>query len=107
MTARKLPPLLVGEVYKSPPLHSMDFTAPDIEREMQGEATSLLRLKFVNETGVDVPVRAFQLQMLMGSLMRAFPQQALAQLRFCDDDGKADGKSDGKDDPGSVRRKSR
>jgi len=83
-------------------LSNVDFTAPDIERELQGEATSLLRLTFANETGIEVPVRAFQLQMLMGSLMRIFPQQALAQLRFCDDDDRADGKND----PGRARRKS-
>ena len=82
MTGRKLPPLLAGAEYECPPLNSLDFTAPDIARELRGEATSLLRLGFTNEVGLRIPIRAFQLQMLMCSLIRTFPQQALLNLRL-------------------------
>ncbi len=82
MTGRKLPPLLAGADYECPPLNSLDFTAPDIARELRGEATSLLRLGFTNEVGLRIPIRAFQLQMLMCSLIRTFPQQALLNLRL-------------------------
>ncbi|MFN4140856.1 hypothetical protein [Aestuariivirga sp.] len=86
MTARKLPPLLVGVSYRSPLLTAADFSGPDLARELAGEVTAVLRLRFANGTELEVPARAFQLQMLMGSLMRSFPQQALAQLRHCPDD---------------------
>ena len=90
MTGRRLQPLAVGEVYGCPLLCNVEFTSPDLERELQGEATALLRLTFANDTAIEAPVRAYQLQMLMGNLMRAFPQQALVQLRFQGDDGAPD-----------------
>ena len=98
MTARKLPPLLVGVSYRAPPLSAADFQKPDLERELIGEATALLILRFANGIEVEVPARAHQLHMLMGNLMRSFPQQALAQLRYCRDDdaggpGQAQGES--------------
>ncbi len=86
MTGRNLPPLLAGASYRCPLLGNVEFTPPDIARELRGEATALLRLQFANGTGLEVPLRAFQLQMLMGSLMAAFPQQALAQIRLGGDD---------------------
>ena len=86
MTGRNLPPLLAGASYRCPVLGSVEFTPPDIARELRGEATAQLRLQFANGTALEVPLRAFQLQMLMGSLMKAFPQQALVQLRFCGDE---------------------
>lgn len=85
MTGRKLPPLVVGADYECPPLNSLGFTAPDIARELRGEATSVLQLGFTNEVGLRIPVRAFQLQMLMCSLIRIFPQQALMNLRLHED----------------------
>ena len=83
MSGRNLPPLLAGASYRCPPLGNIEFTAPDIARELKGEATATLRLQLANGTELAVPMRAFQLQMLMGSLMKAFPQQALVQLRLC------------------------
>lgn len=86
MTGRNLPPLLEGASYRCPVLGSVAFTPPDIARELRGEATAQLRLQCANGTALEVPLRAFQLQMLMGSLMKAFPQQALVQLRVCGDE---------------------
>lgn len=83
MTGRKLPPLLAGGCYTCPALVDVEFSQPDLERELAGETTAMLRLKLSNEVGFEIPLRAFQLQMLMSSLMRAFPQQALANLRLC------------------------
>ena len=93
MTGRKLPPLLAGACYTGPQLGDVDFTAPDLARELKGEATAELRLMLANEVSLAFPMRAFQLQMLMSSLMRTFPQQALANLRFCEEqeDGNRDG----------------
>lgn len=82
MTGRNLPPLLAGATYMCPLLGNVEFTPPDISRELQGEATVLLRLSLASGVVLEVPMRAFQLQMLMGSLMKTFPQQALTQLRF-------------------------
>ena len=79
MTGRKLPPLLVGRCYTCPPLGNVDVTPPDLDREIKGETTGVLRLTTANGVSLAFPVRAFQLQMLMASLMRAFPQQARAQ----------------------------
>lgn len=85
MTARKLPPLLAGGCYICPPLSNVDFIPPDLEREIKGETTSILRVTLSNEVKLEIPIRAFQLQMLMSSLMRAFPQQAMANLRLCEE----------------------
>ena len=82
MTGRNLPPLMAGASYQTPSASGLDFTMPDIARELRGEATALLKLNLANGTGLEVPVRAFQLQMLMSSLMRASPQQALTNLRL-------------------------
>lgn len=93
MTGRKLPPLLAGACYTGPQLGDVDFTPPELERELKGEATAVLRLTLANEVSLAFPLRAFQLQMLMSGLMRAFPQQALANIRFCaeQEDGNLDG----------------
>ena len=90
MTGRKLPPLLAGGWYTCPPLTDLDFTPPDLDRELTGEATSLLRLTLSNEVNLEVPLRMFQLQMLICSLMRAFPQQALANLMLCGEQEETD-----------------
>ena len=90
MPGRKLPPLLVGGCYMCPPLSSIDFTPPDLEREVRGETTAMFRIRLSNEVNLEIPVRAFQLQMLMSSLMRAFPQQALANLRLCQEEETAE-----------------
>jgi hypothetical protein len=91
MPVRKLPPLLVGGSYTCPPLSNVDFTPPDLARELKGETTASLRVRLSNEVALEMPVRAFQLQMLMASLMRAFPQQALANLRFSEEEEGAEG----------------
>lgn len=93
MTVRKLPPLLAGARYGCPPLASLAFTPPDLARELRGETTSVLRLELSNEVGLEVPLRAYQLQMLMSSLMRTFPQQAMANLRLCEAEERAQGGS--------------
>lgn len=85
MTGRKLPPLLVGGCYTCPPLVDIGFSQPDLELELKGEATAMLRLKLSTEVSLEIPLRAFQLQMLMSALMRTFPQQALANLRLCEE----------------------
>jgi hypothetical protein len=82
MTGRNLPPLLVGRCYTGPPLGNVDVTPPDLDREIKGETTGELRLTTANGVSLAFPVRAFQLQMLMASLMRAFPQQARLNLRL-------------------------
>jgi hypothetical protein len=85
MTGQKLPPLLVGRCYTCPPLGNVDVTPPDLNREIKGETTGVLRLTMANGVSFAFPVRAFQLQMLMASLMRAFPQQARVNLRLCEE----------------------
>jgi hypothetical protein len=100
MTGRKLPPLLVGGCYEGPPLCDIDFTPPDLEREIRGEATAVLRLSLTNDVRLSFPLRAFQLQMLMCSLMRMFPQQALANLRIPEEEGEDQGSGSG---PGRSR----
>ncbi len=82
MPARKLPPLLAGGSYSCPPLAAIEFTPPDLERELKGETTAMLRVKLANEVGLEIPLRAYQLQMLMSALMRTFPNQAVANLRL-------------------------
>jgi hypothetical protein len=94
MTGRKLPPLLVGRCYTCPPLGNADVTPPELDREVNGETTGVLRLTTTNGVSLAFPVRAFQLQMLMGSLMRAFPQQARLNLRLCEEPSGSDDASD-------------
>jgi hypothetical protein len=94
MTGRKLPPLLVGRCYTCPPLGNVDVTPPDLDREINGETTGVLRLTTTNGVSLAFPVRAFQLQMLMASLMRAFPQQARVNLRLCEERSGSDNASD-------------
>lgn len=92
MRGRKLPPLLVGTRYQCPALQAIEFTAPDLASEVRGEATAVIGLTLANETHFESPVRAFLLHMLMASLIRAFPQQALATLRLGHEpDGSEDG----------------
>lgn len=83
MPGRKLPPLLAGGCYMCPPMSNIEVTPPDLEREVRGETTAMFRVRLSNEVMLEIPVRAFQLQMLMSSLMRTFPQQAMANLRLC------------------------
>jgi len=101
MTGRKLPPLLAGAEYECPALNSLNFTAPDIARELRGEATSLLQLGFTNEVNLRIPLRAFQLQMLMCALIRTFPQQALLNLRLFEEAANA------QDDPAAAEGKAK
>ncbi len=82
MPARKLPPLLAGGGFTCPASAPADFTPPDLERELKGETTAMLRVKLANEVGLEIPLRAYQMQMLMSALMRIFPNQAMANLRL-------------------------
>ena len=85
MSGRKLPPLLVGRCYTCPPVGNADVTPPDLDREIRGEITGVLRLTMSNGVSLAFPVRAIHLQRLMASLMRAFPQQAKVNLRLCEE----------------------
>ncbi len=80
MTRKKLPPLEVDQTYRVQDFEEFEFVAESSWRNLTGEDTAIVRVRLSNATIFEIPAKTQSLKDLMGTLVEAFPSEAIDLL---------------------------